>query len=245
MYQSRDDRTPWLLGGLLSVLALSVLSIEMAHSRVPAKSAVFAELYVDAPLLKVLAGSPRDFEDDLQTHAELITRQSVLKSALRRPEVADLAVVKLQAPNGVHWLARQVQVEIRGPRTLRIVYIGKPSHEAAIVINGLAAAYIDEILVVTSRLRAERVDELERAHRDVDRRLAEIRKAIARLDRLLSPDAQPSDRDPVTLWKDELEILKDAVLEGEEIDTQIMSDLATLKIPPTQTGVGIIRTAEI
>jgi hypothetical protein len=252
MYQSRDDRTPWLLGGLLSVFALSAVSIEIAHSRLPAKPPVFAEVHVDAPLLKLLAGSPRDFEDDLQTHADLITRHSVLKAALQRPEVADLAIVKVQEPNGVPWLARQVMVEAHGPKTLRIIFKGKPSREAAIVVNGLAAAYIDEILLVTARLRAERIDELERAHRDIDHRLAEIRKAVSRLVKLVSsaatspsPDAESSNQDQVTIWTDELEILKGAVVEGEEIDEQLKSDLAKLKIPPTQSGVGIIRMAEI
>ena len=252
MYQSRDVRTPWLLGGLLSVLALLAVSIEIAHSRLPTQPAVFAEVHVDAPLLKLLAGSPRDFEDDLQTHAELITRSAVLKAALNRPKVADLAIVKLQEGNDIRWLARQVQVESRGPKTLRILYIGKPSREAAILINGIAEAYIDEILVVTSRLRAERIDDLERAHRDIDHRLGEIRRAITRLVKLLSsvenstsPGAGPSDRDPVTIWTGELEILKNAVTEGEEIDEQISSELAKLKIPPRQTGVGISRMAEI
>src|SRR5579859_6470798 len=122
MYQSRDDWTPWLLGGLLSVLALTAASIGIAHSRLPPQPAVFAEVFVDAPLLKLLAGSPRDFEDDLKTHAELITRQAVLKAALKRPEVADLAIVKVQEPDGLRWLAGHVQVEIRGPKTLRVVY---------------------------------------------------------------------------------------------------------------------------
>ncbi len=245
-------RAAWLYGSLLSVFALTAVSIEIAHSRLPKQPAVYAEVHVDAPLLKLLAGSPPDFEDDLQTHAELITRSAMLNAALKRPEVANLAIVKRQEPNGVRWLGRHVQVESRSPKTLRILYAGEPSHDAAILINGIAAAYIDEVLDVTSALRAERIDELERAHRDVEHRLGEKRVAIARLDTLLSSaepslphGATPSDRDPVSVWSREREHLKKAVVEGKEIDARINAELETLKVPPRHTGVGMIRMAEI
>ena len=245
-------RTTWLLGGLLSVLTLTAISIEIAHSRLPKQPAVFADLHVDAPLLKLLAGSPPDFEDDLQTHAELITRSAVLNAALKRPEVAELAIIKHQQPNTIRWLGRKIRVEIRGPKTLRILYTGEPSVEAAILINGIATTYIDEILELTSRLRGERIDELERAQRDVEHRLAEKQEAISRLVKLLSlaeetrqAESEPSDRPPVGLWTRELENLKKAVVEGDEIDERITAELAKLKVPPREIGVGMIRMAEI
>jgi hypothetical protein len=250
MYQIRY-RSAWLFGGLVSVLALTAVSIEMAHSRLPKQPAVFADLHVDASLLKMLASSPPEFEDDLQTHAELMTRSAVLNAALKRPEVAELGIVKRQDPNAIRWLARHIRVEPRGPKTLRILYAGEPSFDSAILINGIAAAYIDEILDVTSRLRGERIDELERAHCDVEHRLGEKREAISRLVKLLSSaeispmPTEPSDRYPVSIWTRELENLKKAVIEGEEIDVRITAELATLKAPPRETGVGMIRMAEI
>lgn len=251
MYQIRY-RSAWLFGGLLSVLALTVVSIEIAHSRLPKQPAVFAEVHVDAPLLKLLAGSPPGFEDDLQTHAELITRSTLLKAVLKRPEVADLDIVKLHEANGIHWLARHVRVESCGPKTLRILYAGQPSIEAPILINGIAATYIDEILELTSRLRAERIDELERAQRDIDHRLAEKREAISRLVKLLSsaeksasPGEGRADRQMVGIWTAELDNLKKAVVEGEEIDERITAELGRLRNPPPETGVGMLRMAEI
>jgi hypothetical protein len=224
----------------------------MAHSRLPRQPSVFAEVHVDAPLLKLLAGSPPEFEDDLQTHAELITRSVVLNAALIRPEITNLRIVNLQESNATRWLARHVRVESRGPKTLRIIYTGEPSLQAPILINGLAAAYIDEVLDVTSRLRAERIDELERAHRDVEHRLGEKREAISRLVRLLSSaeksppsDLMPLDQNPVGIWSRELETLKKAVAEGEEIDARITAELTNLRVPPRETGIGMIRMAEI
>ena len=250
MHQIRS-RTTWVYGGLLSVFTLTAVTIGIAQSRLPVQPAIFAEVYVDAPLLKLLAGSPPDFEDDLQTHAEFVTRPAVLGAVLKRPEIAKIAIVKLHEPNGLHWLARQVQVEARSPTTLRIFYVGEPLREAAILIDGIAAAYIDEILEVTARLRAERIDELERAQRDVEHRLEEKREAISRLVKLLSTantpstsaSAVPSDQDPLTIWAGELEILKKAVVEGEEIGARIAADLAKLKNLPRQTGVGMLRMA--
>ena len=244
-------RTTWQLGSLLSVLALVAVAVEIAHSRLPMHPAVFAEVHVDAPLLKLLAGSPPDFEDDLQTHAEFIARPLVLEAALTRPEVGDLAIVKRQGLNCIRWLARHIQVECRPPKTLRIYYVGEPSREAATVVNTVAAAYIDEILEVTSRLRAERIDELQRAQRDVEHRLGEKRVAISRLAKLLTSvedlppsDSTPSDQNAASVWSQELENLKKAVMEGEEIDARIIAELAKLVVPPRETGVGMIRVAE-
>ena len=243
-------RTVWQLGSLLSVLALVAVSVEIAHSRWPMHPAVFAEVHVDAPLLKLLAGSPPDFEDDLQTHAEFIVRPAVLEAALKRSQIADLAIVKRQEPNGIGWLARHIQVESRPPATLRIYYVGEPSREAATVVNTVAAAYIDEILEVTSRLGAERIDELQRAQRDVEHRLGEKRVAISRLVKLLTsaekspPGAEPDDQNPVSVWTRELENLKMALVEGEEIDARIIAELAKLKNPPREIGVRMTRMAE-
>jgi hypothetical protein len=248
--QPISRRTAWQLGSLLSVLALAAVSVEIAHSQLPMHPAVFAEVHVDAPLLKLLAGSPPDFEDDLQTHAEFIARPAVLEAALKRPEIADLAIVKRQEPNSTRWLARHVQVESRPPTTLRIYYVGEPSREAVTVVNAVAEAYIDEILEVTSRLRAERIDELQRAQRDVEHRLGEKRVAISRLTKLLSAaeksqsGTEPGEQSPVSVWTRELENLIKAVTEGEEIDARIKAELAKLENSPHQTGVGMIRIAE-
>jgi hypothetical protein len=229
----------------MSVLALTLVSIEIAHSRVSKQSAIFAEVHVDPPLLKLLAGSPDDFEDDLQTHAELITRTAVLTAALKRPEVADLAIVKLQKANNIRWLARHVRVEPRGPKTLRILYTGEPSLDAPILINGIAATYIDEMLELTSRLRAERIEELERAQRDIVHRLGEKREAISRLVKLLASGAGSSDSQMAGIWGGELDKLKKAVVEGEVMEVRIAAELAKLRNPPRESALRILRLAEI
>lgn len=244
-------RSAWLFGGLVSVLALTLVSIEIAHSRMPEEPAIFAELHVDPPLLKLLAGSPDDFEDDLQTHAEFITRTAVLTAALKRPEIANLALLTRQEPYGIRWVARHVRVECRGPKTLRIVYTGEPSSEAAALINAVATTYIDEMLELTARLRAERIDELERAQRDIEHRLGEKQEAISRLVRLLAsaeaserPVEGPTDRQMVGIWTGELDHLKKAVAEGEEIDGRITVELEKLRNPPRENAMGLLRPAE-
>jgi len=242
-------RSAWLLGGLFSVLIVTLISIEIAHSRLLQQPAVFAEVHVDAPLLKLMAGSPAEFEDDLQTHAELITKTAMLTAALKRSAIADLALVKRQEPNGVRWLARHVRVESRSPKTLRILYLGEPSIDAPVLINGIAATYIDEMLELTSRLRAERIDELERSQRDIEHRLGEKQDAISRLVKLLASGEKASGEkwstngQMIGIWTRELEELKKAVIEGEEIDERITGELAKLRNPPRESAVGLIRMA--
>jgi len=237
-------RLAWLVGGLLSVLALTLVAIDVAHSRLSQQPAVFAEVHVDAPLLKLVAGSPDDFEDDLQTHAGFITKKGLLSACLRRPEIAHLGMVQFAAPDGLRWLAGHVRVECRGPKTLRILYTGKPSPEAATLVNGIAATYIDEMLDLTSRLRVERIEELERAQRDIQHRLGEKREAISRLGKLLASGESLSDQEMVGIWTSELDLLKKAILEGEEIDGRITAELTKLRNPPHEAAVGLLRPAE-
>ncbi len=244
-------RSAWLFGGLLSVLTLTLASIEIAHSRLPKQPAIFADVHVDPPLLKLLAGSPDDFEDDLPTHAEFVTKTTVLTAALKRPGIAGSSLASLEEPDAVRSLARQVRVECRGPKALRILYTGEPSSDAAALVNGIAAAYVDEILELTSRLRAERIDELERAQRDIKHRLGEKREAILRLDKLLAaaetavpPGEGLADRPLADIWTRELDDLKKAIVEGEGIDGRITAELARLRNPPPETAVGLLRPAE-
>ena len=242
-------RTAWSI--VASLLALSLLAAAFATAYYRASPpAISAELYVDAPLLRTLAGSPPDLEDDLDSHAEFITRRALMSAALKRPDVARLELVKGVDGDGCAWLAKRIRADVCGDRLLKISYFGERSPEAVRLVNGLAQAYIDEMTNLTSRLRAERVDELEWAHRDVKSKLRGKRAAIGRIEKLIercepAAGAGASSRsEKFMAWTRELEILRKAVEEGDAIEARIAEELSQLKQPIQEIGVSLHRAAE-
>jgi hypothetical protein len=211
---------------------------------------IFAEVYVDPPLVKRLAGSPPDLETDVESHAAFISGRRFLTVALQRPEIARLAAHKTADPQG--WLAGRIHVETAPLNHLRIIYAGEPSSAGAELVNGLASAYIDEMRDMTARLRAERIVEVESALRDVASRLREKRRALERIPHLLesaqSAGSAGNGREgpeKAREWAVELETLKQAVVQGEEIESRLSSELAELQRQPARSGVGLVRMAEL
>jgi hypothetical protein len=232
--------------------AVILLTLALAASASGCQTAdpepIFAEVFVDPVLVKKLAGSPPDLETDVEAHAAFIGGRRFLKVALERPEIARIA----NSADGTSWIAGQIRVKSVSPDHLRIIYIGPPSNDGASLVNCLAAAYIDEMHEMTSRLRAERVSEVEGALRDVSSRLREKRLAIEHLDHRLkaarpTPGAEtgPIEPDQINLWTTELDKLQKAVVQGEEIDARLAAELAELKHDPQQPGVGLVRMAEL
>jgi hypothetical protein len=211
----------------------------------------FAEVYVDPPLVKKLAGSPPDLESDIDSHADYIAGRRFLSVALKRPEIARLAAGTSASTDSLAWLAGRFHVETTPPNHLRIIYAGQPSSEGASLVNGIASAYIDEMRDMTARLRAERIGELEEALHDVASRLREKRMAIKRLADLLvapttdSAQIDPTKRSQARTRTTELDTLKKAVAQGEEIEARLAAELAELQHEPRQPGVGLIRMAEL
>jgi hypothetical protein len=217
----------------------------------PAPELTFAEVYVDPPLVKRLAGSPPDLESDIGSHAEFIAGRRLLTVALQRPEIARLVADSTSSTDSLAWLAGRFHVQTIAPNHLRIVYSGQPSSEGASLVNGIASAYIDEMRDMTARLRAERIGELAGALHDVASRLREKRMAIRRLaDLLAAPAADSAETDPTKVAQaqartTEFDTLQKAVVQGDEIEARLAAELAELQREPRQPGVGLIRMAEL
>jgi hypothetical protein len=240
-----------LAGAIAIVVALLATTAAIVRAVVPTEPHLFAEVLVDADRLKACAGLEPDFEFDLQREAAFITGATLLDAALKRPETAGLEIVQRHRENAAAWLGRRVQVDFPTAKIVRITFTGERTAEAALLVNAIAAAYVDEMVNETERLRGERIALLERGRRDVIRRLSEKRDAIGRLEKLLAArdpqdieetaDAENSTGE----WQRELTNLKIAVGQGEEMGLRLTAELARLKMEPQEAGVALRHRAAL
>jgi hypothetical protein len=237
------------IAAALASFALLTAAIGIIRLRAHAETPLFADIHIDVELLRTSACLDSDFALDFTREAEYITGPTILGAALKQPAVARLELVKghgVQAPDR---LSRQIRVEVPATDILRIRYAGKPSPDAARLVNTIAAVYVEEMVEETRRARADRIALLERAVRDTTRRLTEKREAIRRLEELLSPEHDvpgafagcPPER--VALWTRELETQRVAVIEGDKMLARFAAELAQLRIEPTRAAVELYRPA--
>jgi hypothetical protein len=246
---SRCNRKAVWPGGVLLLIALLAGTAGIVSALVPARPPLSADVFVNVDLLKALSGLEPDFQFELTREAGFITGPTVLDAALNRPEIAPLEIARSHRGEESVWLARRVRVEFPAPGIVRIALDGERTVEAARLLNSIARAYVDEMINETERLRAERIELVERGQRDVKHRLAEKRDAIGRLEALLAactpadPEKTIAGQDPIEMWTRELATLRRAVAEGEEMDVRLTAELARLKIKPLGAAVELRRPA--
>jgi hypothetical protein len=234
-----------------AAVALLAATTALVRAVVPAEDRLFAEVVVDSDRLRASSGLEPDFEFDLRREATFITGPAVLEAALRRPETAGLAIVTRHPEDAAAWLARRIRVDFPGSNIVRITFIGQRTEEVACLVNAVAAAYVDEMLAESERLRAERIALLVRGQRDVVQRLSEKREAICRLETLLAargPQGVAETAGGAGLnetWQRELSHLKIAVSQGQEMESRLTSELARLKTEPQDAGVAVRRRAAL
>jgi len=237
------------IAAVLSIVALLTAIAGAVRALSRADRRVFAEVSVDPQGLKEFAGLDPDFVFDVEREAGFITSPAILETALKRPEIANLELVKQLRNSAAARLGRRIRVEIPEPGVLRIYYLGERSFEAVRFINAIAATYIDEMLDETFRLRTERIELLERGGRDATSRVAEKRAAIGRLEALLAiagkSTSSEEETNPNESWTQELDALRIAVEQGEEMQVRINAELAKLRIEPHGTAVRLHRAAKL
>ncbi len=248
MFSRHNVKAVWL-AGVLPVLALLAGTVGIVCALAPPRHPLTADVAVNVELLKTLSGLDPDFRFDLTREAGFITGPIVLDAALKRPEIARLEIARNHRGEDSVWLARRVHVEFPATGIVRIALDGERTDEAVRLLNAIARAYVDEMINEIERLRAERSNLVERGVRDVRHRLAEKRDAIGRLETLLAGGAPgdarktPAGQDPVKTWTRELETLRKAVADGEEIEIRLTEELARLKIKPHGTAVELCHPA--
>jgi uncharacterized protein involved in exopolysaccharide biosynthesis len=122
-----------------------------------------------------------DYRIFRNTQAVLIKARLVLNGALRRPGIADLALVKAQK-DPVAWLEENLQVSFPlDGEVLRVaLVVGKPS-EAAALVNAVVDVYVEQFVARDQTATRDRLDILKKLHSDYDDKLRAKRNALREL----------------------------------------------------------------
>jgi hypothetical protein len=133
---------------------------------------VFALLHIARDEPRLLRDSAREtkssdseFKEFQQQQAVLAKRRSILEEALKRPDVAELKVVKEQK-DPVDWLQKNLHVDFPSPGILRIgMSTGKPE-ESATLVNAVTDAYLQQIVDGGRAKQIAQLNQLDRIYRE-------------------------------------------------------------------------------
>jgi RNA polymerase sigma factor (sigma-70 family) len=168
-----------------------------AAQAAPAEPDVYALLVIEAREPRVLPDAkPAAAEGEAgayrRTQAALLKSRPVVQAALKRPEVAGLAVLKGQA-DPVAWLEKNLRTAfLDGSGVLRVsVAEGRPAERAAL-LNAVVRSYLDEVVEAERQAKVRRVEQLEKlatehqhdvqAHRRTLRELTEWPRTASSLE---------------------------------------------------------------
>lgn len=153
-------RRKWLPATLLGLLLATLSGIALWFLVPLAKPMV----YVRLKIIEKQGGNWLDHPDpplQRQTLATLIKDTLTLTAALRRPEVAQLSVIKEQV-DPEEWLQKELRVDFpAGPEILQISMYGDRSHELKIIVNAVREVYLQQYVDDTQKERQERLKRLQ------------------------------------------------------------------------------------
>ncbi len=119
------------------------------------------------------------------TQSQLLTSDFVLISALRRTEVAQLAVLR-DEEDPVRWLSRELRVSFPADaEIMRVQISGEDPAALAALVNAVIASYMEEVVHVERDQRRARLDELDRVYTDKEvemrRKMTDLRQLAEQL----------------------------------------------------------------
>jgi uncharacterized protein involved in exopolysaccharide biosynthesis len=116
-----------------------------------------------------------------RTQQLLVTSKLVLVSALLDGTISRYRMLREQT-DPVAWLREALEVEIIGDsEVMEIALRGDSPDEVAGLVNAVKKAYIDEIVAVETKRRADRHEQLRKIKETYQERLTERRKALRKL----------------------------------------------------------------
>lgn len=168
-------------------LAVAVIAAGVVWVALPLTYTAYAELRVHSVAPKVVFEpheSRQQFEVYRQTQSRMIKSPFVLSAALRDPKVAKLSVIR-DEPHPVDWLEQNVSVSNPATEFLKVSLSGQEPKELAAIVNAITKEFLDEVENTQTQSRSKRIQELEKAHRDLDDKLKQKMTAFKRLAKAL------------------------------------------------------------
>jgi capsular exopolysaccharide synthesis family protein len=168
-------RWPAMMGlGLLgAALAAAVVWIIF-----PAKYTAQVLLHVSSRAARGTYEGEGDFLNFQRTQAALLKSQAVLRSALEKPEVAELAEVRAQ-DDPAAWLQKELVTDfLLGPEILRVTLNGDHAEDLPLLLNETAASYLRAYAAKEESRVAARVKQLQDSYRTSSETLRQKRQRL-------------------------------------------------------------------
>src|SRR5262245_33790779 len=131
------------------------------------------------------AGALRDrweFETFRRTQATLIRSRNVVHAVLRRPEIAELQLVK-NLPDPAAWLAFSLRVDFPDDcEIMRVSLAGGKAPELVKLVNAVTDTYLNEVVAAERSNREQRVAQLENVFHDIEDKSRTKRQQLHRLE---------------------------------------------------------------
>ncbi|MBI1915853.1 MAG: polysaccharide biosynthesis tyrosine autokinase, partial [Planctomycetes bacterium] len=119
-----------------------------------------------------------DFASYQKTQAALVKSRLVLTTALRKPQIAELSVVREQ-PDAIEWLEKELRVDnLPGTELLEISIKGDRPEELTALVNEITKAYIGEIVEKEKNKRADRLKKLQDIYAKAENNLRRTRLTL-------------------------------------------------------------------
>ena len=179
-------RRRWLVAVSLGLL-LGGTAGAAAWKSIPSPFTAFAELQMREVRERVLfttAETESGFHTYKQTQMRLAKSPFVLAAALRKPEVANLSMIKATA-RPVEMLEKKIEVGSPATEFIRISLSGDNPEELAVLVNAVNDAYLTEIVYADETRRRERRTNLEKINSDIEGKLRKKREAMRKLAEVL------------------------------------------------------------
>jgi hypothetical protein len=161
----------------------------------PAQFRAHALLQVDAHLPRVMLRSGEtepevDYNRFKQTQQALIKSLLVLSAALENPTVKGYRMIQRQA-NPIAWLQDNLEVRfIDDSELMEIALSGDDPNEVAGLVNVVKKGYLDEVVNVDARRRADRLAKLRKIKESYREILRERRAALRKLNESATGQSQ-------------------------------------------------------
>jgi len=180
----------------------------------------------------MLAGGGRDnseYEAYRKTQVALIKSPFVMTSALRRPGIADLELIREQDEDPVGWLTRSIQVT--APMESEVVQVrlrGKNAADVAKLVNAVTNCYLEDIVNKERTESLGRRDALEKKYKENVAEMREQRETFNTLARTLGTGNSAEVMTQRALLLDHLGTLRAQLTQLQRDLTAIDAELAII-----------------
>jgi hypothetical protein len=195
----RAGRVRWWLVAVLALLALSVPPAVwfLCFRATPTATALLQvsmrqDTYLSNPPLSDSSGIQKEFDIYKSTQRGWLTSPFVLTTALRKPEIGNLAIIQREKPNEIAWVQDHLEVSFPGDaEVMQVDLTGGDPEEAVILLRAVVDAYLNEIVNSERAERNRKYAEVCQVYREKEEEMRRKSAALFMLAAALgTPDAE-------------------------------------------------------